>query len=50
MATGDAKSLYKMMDANGDGQVDYNEFITAATNREKMINDKNMKMLFKMFD
>ena len=39
-----------MMDINGDGKVDYEEFITASMNRDKMINDKNIKMLFEMFD
>ena len=38
------------MDANGDGMVDYAEFIAAATDRRKLINDRNLQMLFELFD
>ena len=38
------------MDTNGDGMIDYGEFISAASDREKMINEKNLTMLFALFD
>ena len=50
MTTKDWREVWDMMDINGDGRVDYDEFITASANRDKMINDKNIKMLFEMFD
>ena len=46
----DWKELMEQMDTNGDGLVDYEEFIGAAVNREKLINDRNLKMLFETFD
>ena len=38
------------MDANGDGMVDYSEFIAAATDRRRLINENNLQMLFELFD
>ena len=34
----DAEKLMKAADTNGDGQVDYAEFIAAAFDKEKLIN------------
>ena len=38
------------MDTNGDGKIDYQEFITAAVNRARLLNAQNMEIAFKMFD
>ena len=46
----DWEELVEQLDINGDGKIDYQEFITAAVNRAKLINDQNLEMAFKMFD
>lgn len=38
------------MDANKDGKVDYNEFISASSNRCKMLSEKNLTNAFNTFD
>ena len=35
---------------NGDGKIDYGEFVNASMNRTKLINEKNLEMAFKLFD
>ena len=46
----DWRELMSQMDTDGDGMIDYAEFIAAAADREKLINDRNLKMLFELFD
>ena len=46
----DWEELVEQLDINGDGKIDYQEFITAAVNRSKLINDQNLEIAFKMFD
>ena len=38
------------MDTNGDGRIDYTEFITAAFNREMLLSKQNLDVTFKIFD
>lgn len=38
------------MDTNGDGQVDFNEFLAATYDRKKLVSQKNIKAVFDMFD
>lgn len=38
------------MDSNGDGQIDFNEFLAAAYDRKKLLSDSNIKIAFDMFD
>lgn len=38
------------MDTNGDGNIDFNEFLAAAYDRSKLLNDKNIKIAFDLFD
>ena len=38
------------IDSNGDGRVDFAEFVSAAYNRQKLINKKNLDIAFKIFD
>jgi calcium-dependent protein kinase len=38
------------IDTNGDGRVDFTEFISAAYNRTKLVSEKNLEIAFKMFD
>ena len=46
----DWSELIEQLDTNGDGQIDYGEFITASVNRAKLINQQNLDMAFQMFD
>ena len=46
----DWSELVEQLDANGDGQIDYGEFINAAVNRAKMLNEENLDMAFQLFD
>ena len=46
----DWRELMAVMDKNGDGMIDYGEFIAAAADRTKLINDRNLKALFELFD
>ena len=38
------------MDTDGDGRIDYTEFITAAFNREVLLSKGNLDTAFKIFD
>ena len=42
--------LVEQLDINGDGKIDYQEFITAAVNRSRLLNAQNLEIAFKMFD
>ena len=44
------KQIIDQMDANGDGQISYNEFLVAASNHRNMVNTENLKNLFEMID
>ena len=38
------------LDTNHDGKIDYGEFITAAVNRTKILNEENLRIAFNIFD
>ena len=40
----------KSIDLDGNGSIDYNEFLTATINREKILSQKNLEMAFQTFD
>ena len=42
--------MVNAMDTDGDGKIDYTEFITAAYNRELLLSQQNLQIAFKMFD
>ena len=42
--------VFKAIDTDDDGKIDYNEFITAASDRLKLINIKNLKSAFSLLD
>ena len=46
----DWNTVIKVIDTNQDGKIDFNEFVTAAYDRLKMINDENLKNAFKILD
>ena len=43
-------AMMEAADSNGDGQVDYTEFITAAYNKKKLIEEASLEKAFKIFD
>ena len=44
------EDVINTMDTNNDGHIDYDEFLTAASDRAKLINRDNLKAAFKVFD
>ena len=46
----DWDNMVMAMDTNGDGRIDYTEFITAAFNREMLLSKQNLGVTFKIFD
>ena len=38
------------MDLDGDGKIDYLEFIQAAINHKALLNKENIRIIFNMFD
>ena len=46
----DWDDLVKQLDTNHDGKIDYGEFISAAVNRARLINEDNLRLAFNMFD
>lgn len=46
----DLDTLYNNMDVDGDGKVDYQEFITAAADKAQLIKDDYLKAAFSIFD
>ena len=46
----DWDDMLKAMDASGDGQIDFNEFLTATYDRRKVATDQNIKVAFDLFD
>lgn len=46
----DWATVIHAIDANKDGQIDYDEFITAAADRAKLLNEDNLKAAFRILD
>ena len=46
----DYASLMSTMDADGNGKVDYDEFLTAAIDKHSILNNENLQKAFSMFD
>ena len=42
--------LFDMVDTNGNGVIDYSEFISSAANVNQLLSDKQLKAAFKAFD
>ena len=38
------------LDVNNDGQIDFQEFLTAAIDKERVIHKENLEAAFKVFD
>ena len=46
----EVERIMKEIDIDGNGTIDYNEFVMAATNRQKMLNKEKLEATFKIFD
>lgn len=46
----DWQRILKSLDTDGDGKLDYHEFIQSATNRVSMLSEENLKKAFDMLD
>lgn len=46
----DFKELVEILDKNGDGVVDFTEFITAAVDKVSILNKENLLAAFKSID
>lgn len=44
------KEIFDALDTNGDGKLDYNEFLQAAANRIELLNDQNLQRAFSALD
>jgi len=44
------KQILESLDTNNDGALDFNEFISAATNRVILLNEENLKKAFSILD
>lgn len=42
--------LMQGIDMNGDGEINYNEFLAFAMNRQKLLSKTNLESAFKTFD
>lgn len=49
-STQDMKAMLQSMDSNGDGKVDYQEFITAAIAKDITLQKEHLEATFKIFD
>ena len=46
----DWDTVITSIDTNRDGVIDYDEFMTAASNRVKLLNDQNLRNAFEVLD
>ena len=46
----DVLKMLQAADTNGDGHVDYSEFLTAAFDKQKLISEPNLVKAFQIFD
>lgn len=42
--------MLKAVDVNGDGQIDYAEFLTAAFRKDVLLQSQNLRAAFQMID
>lgn len=46
----DIDDMIKSVDLDGNGSIDYNEFLNFATQKDKILNQNNLKLAFQSFD
>ena len=44
------KKMIKSIDLDGNGVIDYNEFLSYTVNNEKILKNENLEFCFKAFD
>jgi len=42
--------VFKQVDLDGDGRIDFHEFMTGAIDHQKTLTKKNLEFLFNIFD
>lgn len=42
--------MFAKIDLDGNGTIDYTEFLMAAVNQKKLLTDERLQMAFEMFD
>ena len=50
MKSFDINELFDDIDTDGSGAIDYGEFVTAAVNKQSMLDNENIDMMFKLHD
>ena len=45
-----AQEIMDSVDLDGNGFINYTEFLTAVTNKTKLLSDTNLKIAFEKFD
>ncbi len=50
MEVPDVKTLFAACDTNGDGKIDYTEFVSAAVNKSVLVSQENLKAAFNLID
>jgi calcium-dependent protein kinase len=43
-------AMYKQVDADGNGEIDYSEFVVATMNEKNLLSNNKLQTAFKMFD
>ena len=46
----DVQRMFKAADIDGDGQIDFTDFLAAATDKQKLLTQQNLKRTFKLLD
>ena len=46
----DVRAMLKAIDINGDGTIDYTEFLTAAFNKDVLLSSQHLRAAFSMID
>lgn len=46
----EATNFFKIADVDGNGSIDFSEWSAATINKTNLLNEKNLKECFKMFD
>ena len=44
------EQIMQRCDLNGDGKIDFNEFIQASIDKQALLNEENIKIIFNLLD